>query len=145
VPSSRLLVAWKRVISRNGPSVVNVSEPPLWDRGSSASRWSIELRSGDAFSITVSLELALRGPYDDTVHPTTLVAPLRTYSDVAPSVHAALIACASHRETTAPQIEVWPLVVQVLQRFIGTYGDLQPVAVRDTRGARERIDNKLTR
>jgi hypothetical protein len=51
--------------------------------------------------------------------------PVRTYTDVSREgrgrgeLHAALTACTSYYHQTMHQpIEVWPLIVQVAQRFI---------------------------
>lgn len=58
--------------------------------------------------------------------------PVQTYTDVPlkgrvpGELHAALTAYTSYyRETTGQPIEVWPLVVQMLQRFVETDREFQ--------------------
>jgi hypothetical protein len=53
--------------------------------------------------------------------------PVQTYTDVSlkgrvpGELHAALTSYTSYyRETIGQPIEVWPLIVQMLQRFVGT-------------------------
>ena len=58
--------------------------------------------------------------------------PVQTYADVSlkgripGELHAALTAYTSYyRETSGQPIEVWPLLVQMLQRFIETDREFQ--------------------
>ena len=67
--------------------------------------------------------------------------PVQTYTDVSlkgrvpGELHAALIAYTSYyRETTGQPIEVWPLIVLMLQRFIETDRDFQTWRRRSQNG-----------
>jgi hypothetical protein len=58
--------------------------------------------------------------------------PVQTYTDVSlkgrvpGELHAALTAYTSYyRETNGQPIEVWPLIVQMLQRFVETDREFQ--------------------
>ena len=58
--------------------------------------------------------------------------PVQTYTDVSlkgrvpGDLHAALTAYTSYyRETSGQSIEVWPLIVQMLQRFLETDREFQ--------------------
>ena len=58
--------------------------------------------------------------------------PVQTYTDVSlkgrvpGELHAALTAYTSYyRETSGQPIEVWPLIVQMLQRFLETDREFQ--------------------
>jgi len=58
--------------------------------------------------------------------------PVQTYTDVPlkgrvpGELHAALTAYTSYyRETTGQPIEIWPLIVQMLQRFVETDREFQ--------------------
>ena len=68
--------------------------------------------------------------------------PVQTYTDVSlkgrvpGDLHAALIAYTSYyRETSGQPIEVWPLVVQMLQRFVETDREFQTWRRRTQNGS----------
>ena len=68
--------------------------------------------------------------------------PVRTYTDVPlkgrvpGELHAALNAYTSYyRETTGQPIEVWPLIVQMLQRFVETDREFQTWRRRTQNGS----------
>ena len=67
--------------------------------------------------------------------------PVQTYTDVSlkgrvpGELHAALTAYTSYyRETSGQPIEVWPLIVQMLQRFLETDREFQTCRRRTQNG-----------
>ena len=69
--------------------------------------------------------------------------PVQTYTDVSlkgrvpGELHAALTAYTSYyRETSGQSIEVWPLIVQMLQRFLETDREFQTWRRRTQNGPR---------
>jgi hypothetical protein len=67
--------------------------------------------------------------------------PVQTYTDVPlkgrvpGELHAALTAYASYyRETTGQPIDLWPLIVQMLQRFVETDREFQAWRRRTQKG-----------